>query len=177
MNRLSLTGMSSTALAAALLVAVPAVAEELGSRPTREFVQAAAQSDLFEILAATTVLAQSSNPQVRAFATEMINAHQRTRATLDRAVQESGLKPPSPGISNDQSQLLSALQSQRGADLDRVYVTQQILAHHAALATEQGYVASGDDKRVKQAVTASIPVVSMHLQMAEKLAPTVGAGG
>ena len=161
-------------LVAAAAIAAPALAQEPGSRQTREFVQAAAQSDEFEIMEATTALAESRDPQVRAFATMMIDAHRQTSDRLLEAVAKAGLAPPKPGLNNDQAEFLAALQSQRGADFDRVYRRQQLMAHHAALVTQQVYAAGGDQAAIKQAAAATVPIVSSHLQMAEQMQQTGG---
>jgi putative membrane protein len=158
----------------AAFLALPAAAQESGSRQTREFVQAAAQSDQFEIMEAHTALAQATDPQVRAFAQQMIPAHQQTSASLTQAVTSAGLQLPKPGLGGDQSAFLAALQSQRGADFDKTYVRQQILAHRAALVVEQGYAASGDDPAIKQAAAATVPIITAHLQMAEQMLASMG---
>jgi putative membrane protein len=151
------------------LVATGASAQPPGSRQTRDFVQAAAQSDKFEILEATTALAQSRNPQVRSFAQAMIEAHRQASADLRQAVTRAGLEQPNPGVSGDQSAFLAALQSARGGDFDTLYIRQQILAHHAALAVEQGYAGSGDDPAIRQVAVSAVPVISVHLQMADQI--------
>jgi len=161
-------------MAAAATLATPALAQDPGSRQTREFVQAAAQSDQFEIMEAQTVLAQSQTPRVRAFAEAMIQAHRQTSADLLQAVQKAGLKLPNPGIGGDQSAFLAALQSQRGPDLDRTYLRQQALAHRSALAVEQGYAASGDEATVRQAAVAAVPIITSHLKMAEQMEAEAG---
>ncbi|NIJ09480.1 putative membrane protein [Sphingomonas vulcanisoli] len=150
-------------------------AEEPGSRQTREFVQAAAQSDEFEILAATTVLAQSEDPKVRAFAQQMIDAHRKTSADLRAAVSAAGLNPPKPGMSGEQSMFLAALQSQRGTEFDKVYIKQQALAHRAALAVEQAYAASGDNAAIRKVAAAAVPVITSHLQMADQMQAATGS--
>ena len=160
--------------AVAAFLALPAAAQDPGSRQTREFVQAAAQSDQFEIMEAHTALAQTTDPQVRAFAKQMIAVHQQTSASLMQAATSAGLKPPKPGLGGDQSAFLAALQSQRGADFDKTYVRQQMLAHHAALAVEQVYAASGDDPAIKQAAAATVPIITAHLQMAEQMMAGMG---
>lgn len=160
---------------AAGIALTPAFAQEPGSRQTREFVQAAAQSDQFEILEAQTVLAQSQNAQVRAFAETMIQAHQQTSASLLQAVQKDGLAPPKPGLGGDQSMFLSALQSQRGVDFDRTYLGQQALAHRSALAVEEAYATSGGDATIRAVATATVPIITEHLRMAEQM--QIEAGG
>jgi putative membrane protein len=165
-------GLAAAALAVSLVL--PAAAQQVGSRQTREFVQAAAQSDEFEIMEAHTVLVQSTDPQVRAFAQQMLQAHQQTSASLIQAATRAGLEPPTPGLGGDQSAFLAALQSQRGADFDMTYVRQQVLAHDAALAVEQGYASSGDNPAIQQAAAATLPIIASHLQMAERMKASMG---
>jgi putative membrane protein len=155
--------------AAFAITAVPASAQEAGSRQTREFVMAAAQSDTFEIMEAQTALAQSTDPQVRNFAQMMIDAHTKTSQALTEAASRAGLKPPAKAMSSDQAAMLSALQSLRGPEFDRMYARQQALAHRAALTTEQNYAASGDQSDVRSAATSAVPIITSHLQMAEQL--------
>lgn len=152
------------------MLSAPAAAQASGSRQTRDFVQAAAQSDQFEILEAHTALAQSSDAGIRAFAQSMIQAHQDTAAHLRQAAAKAGLEPPKPGLSGDQSMFLAALQSQRGQDFDRTYVRQQMLAHQSALAVEQAYASAGDDQDIRQIAIATVPIVSTHLEMLARMA-------
>jgi len=154
---------------AILLAAFPGAAQTPETRETREFVQASAQSDTFEILEATSLLALSKNPQTRAFAQHMIENHSQSRDRLMAIVQQEGLSSPAPGIGNDQSQFLAALQSQHGDSVDRIYVRQQSLAHRAALATVRGYAASGDNKALRAKATSDQAPISDHLRMAEEL--------
>jgi putative membrane protein len=145
------------------------MAQDPGSRQAREFVQAAAQTDEFEIMEAHTALAQSTDSQVRSFAQAMIEAHTQTREAMRRAVEKAGLKPPAPGMNGDQSNFLASLQSQRGVDFDRTYIRQQALAHRAALAVQEAYAASGDQPAIRQAAAAAVPIISNHLAMAEQM--------
>lgn len=160
--------------AIAVLLALPAAAQQSGSRQTREFVQAAAQSDQFEIMEAHTALAQSTDPRVRDFAQQMLQAHQQTSATLLQAAASSELQPPEPGLSGDQSAFLAALQSQRGSEFDKAYIRQQVLAHRSTLAVEQAYAASGDNAMIRQVAASTVPIVTAHLQMAEQVSALVG---
>uniref|UniRef100_UPI0035CB672C DUF4142 domain-containing protein n=1 Tax=uncultured Sphingomonas sp. TaxID=158754 RepID=UPI0035CB672C len=152
----------------------PLAAQQAGSRQTREFVQAAAQSDTFEELEAQTVLGQSADPQIRAFAQQMIEAHMQTTAALAAATMRAGLEPPSKAMSSDQAQWLGALQSVRGPEFDRLYVRQQVLAHRSALITEQRYASGGDQLDVKLAAASATPIIASHLQMAEQMQAKFG---
>lgn len=159
----------------ALLIASPALAQDPGSRPTREFVTAAAQSDQFEMLEADTVLGQSTDPQVRAYAQMMLQQHAQTKASLAQATARAGLKPPPEGLDGEQARLLGELQSLKGPDLDKAYARHQALAHRAALTVEQGYARDGDTPAVKQVAASATPIIAQHVTMADQLKAKVGA--
>ena len=157
------------------LAAASAGAQGAGSRQSREFVQAAASSDQFEILEAETALTQSVNPEVRAFATRMLQDHQRLGQAVKDAAARSGLEPPEMAMSTDEAQLLSALQSVSGSEFDRLYFKQQTLAHRSALAVEQIYAKSGDDAALRQLATSAVPLISAHGDMANRMEAKLGS--
>jgi putative membrane protein len=165
MHKLMLLAISASVAIASL----PVAAQEPASRGTREFVEAAAQSDSFEIMEALTVLAQSTDPQVRALATAIIEAHTATSDALRAAAVRAGLAPPPKTMSTDQAQLLGALQSLRGPAFDEVYVRHQALAHRSALVTEQRYAADGDQPELRVAAASAVPIITSHLSMAEQM--------
>lgn len=162
--------------AAALAMAglSPAVAQDAGSRQTREFVQAAAQSDQFEILEGQTAATQATSPKVRAFALRMIQDHTDTSRALQQAATQAGLEPPVMNVSADQSRMLNALQGLTGAQFDQTYMRHQALAHRSALVTEQAYAASGDTPPVRQAAASATPIIAAHLNMAEQMRSKLG---
>ncbi|WP_375395122.1 DUF4142 domain-containing protein [uncultured Sphingomonas sp.] len=165
----------SRVAATAILASTSAVAQEAGSMQTRNFIEAAGQSDAFEMQEADTVLAQSDDPQVRAFAQQMLQDHGQLRQSLQRAITQAGLKPPAMGVGADQAPLLAALQSLRGPDFDKTYWKHQALAHRSALTTTQLYAANGDNPTIRQAAASAVPIIAGHLAMAEQMqAKTVG---
>ena len=169
------TAARPTAIAVvAFLMTVPAFAQDAGSRNTRDFVQASGQSDSFEILEGTSALAQSTNPQVRSFAQQMIDDHTALRQAMTDATARAGIAPPPQGPSSDQSSLLAALQSARGSDFDRLYFRDQALAHRAALTVTQRYAANGDQPQVRQAAKAALPKIEAHLSMADQMSAMGG---
>lgn len=157
-----------------LSVPTMAMAQDKGSAKTRDYVAAAGQSDAFEMLEADTALAQSADPQVRAFAQHMLQDHTRLAAMLREAAIKSGVTAPSMGVGADQAPLLGALQGLHGPDFDRAYWTHQALAHRSALTTTQLYAANGDDRAIRDAAAAAVPVIAEHLAMAERMQATTG---
>ena len=167
-------GKWAAALLAGAAIASTAVAQEPGSRQTREFVQAAAESDTFEIIEAQTALAQTTVPQILAFARQMVHDHGETSRALQEATARAGLKPPPMAVGANQAPFLAALQSMRGPDFDQTFWRQQAMAHRAALTVEQGYATSGDTPAIRQAATAAIPTIKAHLTMAEQMVAKLG---
>ena len=166
--------VAATLVTAATLFASPASAQAQGSKATRDYVQAAGQSDAFEMLEAQTALTQSADPQVRAFAQMMLADHGRTSQALQQATATSGLTPPPMGVGADQAPLLGALQGLRGREFDQAYWRHQVLGHRSALTATQIYAASGDDAAVRQAAQAAVPIIQAHLQKAEQMAAMTG---
>jgi putative membrane protein len=134
-----------------------------------EFAAFAAESDGYELTAAQTALAQSRNPQVRAFAQRMLSEHEDMARSLRDAAKAAGLTPPRPHVGGDQARFLSSLQSLRGDEFDREYGRQQMLAHASALAMMRGYAEKGSDENLRRLAAASAPIMDRHLQMARQL--------
>ena len=163
--------LAAAAMAAGVGVAA-SHAQPSTSMPTRDFVQAAAASDQYEIQAARVAEIEGRDPQVRAYAQRMLQDHMKTRRSLLQAAQASGLPPPPAGLDDTGAKFLSELQSVQGSDFDRAYVRQQVLAHHSALVIDQMYAASGSDANVRNAAQAATSIVEHHLQQAAQITPT-----
>jgi putative membrane protein len=77
-------------------------------------------------------------------------------------------------MSSDQASLLSALQSLTGAEFDRTYARQQLLAHRQAIAVEQSYASAGSDANLRDAAQSALPMIQHHLEMAEQMREALG---
>ena len=162
-------------LASAVCVALRA-SQALAQTPipptAPDFAMSAAQCDQYEIVAARDALAQSHDPRIQAFAQQMITDHMKTSDAVRQAAVASGAPPPPQAMSTDGASMVSALQSLRGADFDKAYIRQQILAHHQALAVERSYAEAGDNPGLRRAAQQAVPVIQHHLQMAEQISRT-----
>jgi putative membrane protein len=140
----------------------------------QEFAQSAAQSDGYELTAAQAALAQSRSQPVRMFAEQMLADHARTAKALRDAAVASGLTPPQPHVGGDQMRLLASLQSLRGAEFDREYARQQVLAHTSALTSLRSYATKGSDPNLRRAAATAVPIIEHHLQMARQMKDALG---
>ena len=172
------SALTRTAGLVAVAVTVAFAATSAVAQPpmsAADFLSAAAQSDLYEIDAAELILAQSQDPQVRAFAQEMVVDHTQTSKALAQAAHASGLAAPPMALSGDQRAMLGALQSVKSPDLERTYITQQVNAHLSALVMEQGYASSGVDPNLRNAARAAVPTIQHHLEMAQQMKGAMAA--
>lgn len=144
-------------------------APQPGSRQTRDFVETMAHADAFEILEAQTVLAQSTTPDVRAFAEKMIADHVALDRTLAETAVKAGLKPPGAGVGADQAPLLASMQGLTGPAFDQAYLQHQQLAHRAALVEAQGYAASGDNAAIRVFAGSAAKTIDAHRAMADRM--------
>lgn len=161
-------------IATLALIPSPAAAQSMGSAATRNYVDAAGQSGAFERLEADTALAQSSDPQVRNFAQQMLQDHNLLDQELRQATTRAGVVPPPTGVGADQAPLLSALQSLRGTDFDHAYWQHQVLVHQSALISTQNYATAGDSAPIRQAASAAVAVITRHLEMAKRMQAASG---
>ena len=157
----------TVAIALAAMASQWAMAQE--PLPLSDFARSMSQSDQYEIQAAYVVLVQNQNPKVRDFARQMITDHGQERDSLQKAISAAHGIPLPPSMTSEQSMMLAALQSLRGAELDRVYIRQQIMAHHQALAVFRSYATAGTDENLRQLAQSGEAATKRHLEMAEQV--------
>lgn len=146
---------------------VPTPADEAAAP---DFVGKAGVGDLFQIEAAKVALTRSNNPEVKAFAQMMIDAHTQTTADLKTAVAGSGLNLTVPTVLPDEKlTAMAVLNSVSATDFDKKYMDGQIDVHQAALDLLARYAQDGDNDTLKAAAAATAPLVQQHLDKAKAL--------
>ncbi|MGN6149181.1 MAG: DUF4142 domain-containing protein [Rhizomicrobium sp.] len=134
------------------------------------FVTGAAISDMYEVEAGKIAAQRSSNPDVKAFAQKMVEAHTATTAQLKSILGSMKKQPAAPAHLDDRRQgLIDNLRGASAADFDARYMSQQVDAHKEALSLMQGYAKDGDNAAVKSFAAETAPKVQEHLNMAEPL--------
>lgn len=147
-----------------------------------EFLRLAAMSDRFEIASSRLVGEKSQNAQVKEFAQHMIRDHEKTSRELMQhqphatgagtSTPPQGTAPGSPrqdGLDQQHAALLQQLQQASGAEFDRLYIRQQVMAHQQAVDLFRNYSQSGDNAQLKQWAAQTLPALEQHLQMAQRL--------
>ncbi|CAG9270865.1 DUF4142 domain-containing protein [Paraburkholderia caribensis] len=154
-------------LALGVVACLPASADTKLSPGDTQFVQDASQAGATEIAASKLALTNSSNPQVRKFAQQMIADHTKLARSLDVVATEKGLGA-SPGAD---SALVGKLQGLKGDDFDKAYIDEVAVGgHQKAVELFQKESESGTDPQLKGAATHALPTIRHHLAMAQQLA-------
>ncbi len=126
-----------------------------------------------EVDAGNIARTKASGANVKAYATEMVNAH--TNMTTKGAALASALgEIPKPNAQDsiviDNNAMASTLRSTAsGAAFDRAYIDGQVRAHQHALAFLQHAQTEAQNADLKKMIAGAIPDVQQHLERARAL--------
>lgn len=167
--------LMALAAACAGFAAVPASAtlpmppQGAAPREAQAYLFHSGAGDVFEITTSTLLLQKSQSQQVRGFATMLIADHSMLTNTALATAKGAGVLPPPPELSPAQKAMITQLHSATSANVDRVYMQQQVPAHQQALAINSGYSRSGDNPALRQAAASAVPKIQQHLAEAQQL--------
>ena len=139
-----------------------------------DYVTAAAEADQFEIQEGQLAATRAQGPKLRDFGQMMVRDHTATSQALAAAAARSGLGAPPTALRSEQQQMLDKLQAAKGADFDRLYLSQQVQAHQEALSLQTAYADGGADSNLKSAAIAAVPVIRRHLDLVRQLSTSPG---
>jgi putative membrane protein len=167
-------------LAACLALAGPVSAETLGEKTgvnsvlgisptTADFVKEAAISDMFEVQS-SQLAAQKSNGATKDFATRMVADHTKTSDELKAMVQDGSLKADLPtALDSAHQSMLDKLKNLSGNDFDKQYHKDQDSGHKDAVSLFERYSKGGDNQKLKEWATKTLPTLQEHYKMAKDL--------
>jgi putative membrane protein len=134
----------------------------------RQFVAAAASGGLAEVNAARLAEQQASKTQVKNFARQMITDHGKANEQLASLAGQKGVTAPTAPDAK-QKAAATKLKTLSGPAFDRAYVRDEILDHKDTIALFEKEAKSGQDPKLKQFASQTLPTLKHHLQMAQKI--------
>ena len=169
LNKLKLTSLAATA---ALCCSFGAVAQDdpmKSMASDKTFVMMADEGNTAEITASQIALKKSKNPDVRAYAQQMITDHMKLRSDMAPFAQKFSVMTPQPlnPTHKAEDQQLGALS---GAKFDMAYIRNMDQDHHKTLGMFNNEIATTSNMDLKAAVQQGQPVISQHTDMADQLA-------
>jgi putative membrane protein len=132
------------------------------------FIAAVAQGGMAEIELSKVAMRTAESPEVRNFATKMVQEHTANNAELaDIAMRESIPLPVAPD--SDHMQLRDKLIAMKGTEFDKTYMDAMRADHQkmADLLVGASTTVSTDDLR--NFIKKTLPAVQRHIRMAEDL--------
>lgn len=141
------------------------------SQTTSDYVMRAAMSDMYEIEAGRVAAQKARNARVKNFAQMMVTDHTNSSSRLQQAMpQGMTMNMPAQLDAEHQAKLTQLRNAPAGANFDRMYMQQQVMAHEQALALHQNYARNGDVPALRNVASTVAPVVETHLREARTLA-------
>lgn len=168
------TASTSTAAAQASLAAETTTAAT-AAIDSSQFVATAYQDGLAEIQLSQLALQNASNPDVKAFAQRMIDQHSAVNDEITQLAQRKNIALPTDVTPEQKAQAnrLAALSAQ---EFDLAYMQLNIDAHMADVAAFRQQAAQGTDTDVKRFADLGLPILRVHLGIAEEINNTLNPG-
>lgn len=167
-------------LVATTMLSGPVLAQSIGEKTgvnstlgiaptTQDFVTEAANSDMLEI-AAAKVAQQKGNSEEKKFAAQMITDHTKTSADIKQLIDSGVVSAELPKALNAASQSkLDKLNNVGAEEFAATYDPMQVAAHEDAVSLFERYAKGGDNAKLKDWASKTLPALRHHLEMAQQI--------
>jgi len=129
---------------------------------TPDFAKTVMSSDQFEIRSSKLAETKAEAADVKAFAAQMIQDHEKAGADL-KAALGADAPPAAPEPAPKHAAMLKQLEAAEGADFQTLYIDMQAQAHREAVALFRTYAGSGDKPEVVAFAKATLPTLEGHM--------------
>jgi putative membrane protein len=178
-------------LAAMVLLAQPALAQEQQPAPTQqdlEFAKEAAEGGLKEVQFGRLAQQHARSPQVANFGRRMVQDHGKANARLKEIAEQKGIELPQE-LPEDVQQQYEELQTLAGessaeagqeagpAQFDQMYMQEMVKDHQEDIAAFEKEAQSGEHKELKTFAEETLPTLREHLELAQQVQSEVGGDG
>jgi putative membrane protein len=139
------------------------------STSDQSFVNEAARGGKMEVELGQLAQKNGSNPEVKAFGSQMVTDHTKLNSELGSAAKAGGLTVPT-GLNSQQEAEYQSFSKASGKSFDARYADLMVKDHTDDLAAFQKAEKATKDTQLKKAIADAIPVIQHHLHMAESMA-------
>jgi putative membrane protein len=137
------------------------------------FVVQAGSANQFEIEHSRIALEKVQSPAIREFAQKVIQDHMQAGKEMQEAIAQSGLALPQLALEGRHRDLLEALRTAQGAEIDLRYLQAQRAAHEEAVNLFKAFASQGDNPALRSFAQKQVPILEEHLAMVQRLGPPV----
>lgn len=140
----------------------------ISSMTPNDFLKEAAEGSMAEIQLASLALTRTQNPEVRAFAQQMIADHGKASEELKPIAAKKSVTLALE-LNSTHKSLSDKLTKISGAEFDREYVKEMVADHEKDVKAFQTQAQAGTDAEIKEFAAKTLPTLEHHLQMARDM--------
>ena len=133
----------------------------------KEFMMSAAHSDQNEIQQSKMALAKGVTGMAKEMANKMIADHTKSTADLKKIAAKKGITLPAD-MDADHKAMKPAMEKLSGKAFEEKYLAQMVTDHQKTANTMMAHEKMTKDADLKAFIGKTLPVVQMHLGMAQK---------
>ena len=133
----------------------------------KEFMMSAAHSDQNEIQQSKMALAKGVTGMAKEMANKMIADHTKSTADLKKIAAKKGITLPAD-MDADHKAMKPAMEKLSGKAFEEKYLAQMVTDHQKTANTMMAHEKMTQDADLKAFIGKTLPVVQMHLGMAQK---------
>jgi putative membrane protein len=163
------------ALALAAFVAAPAYAQDKMSNDDQAAMKQLASANLAEIESGKMAASKAQNAEVKSFAQKMVDDHGKMLEDLKSLAKSKGVALPDNAPVKEMAQS-KLLERKSGAEFDKDYMEHMVKDHEKDVKDTENIAAKAKDPQFKSAVQQANAKIKEHLQLAQRVAQSAGAG-
>jgi putative membrane protein len=151
-----------------------------GAMNDQQIVAQVTGSNTMEIATSEIARDKATNADVKQFATDMVNEHQRMQGQVDSLTTRLNMTGTTPTDSMTQAldDARGRLQGEAaGAGFDRMYMDMQVQAHEATLNMLNQAAGATQNAELRTLIQGAIPAVQQHLDRARQIVSGLGTAG
>jgi putative membrane protein len=176
MAKPTILGLGLAVAVLAAPAAAPAQTSGSGmSRDDVQFVDKAARDGLAEVDLGRVAQQRATGDAVRGFGARMVEDHSRANEELRVIVQRKGHMMPH-AVDQQHGALRDRLTGLSGHEFDRVYMSEMVRDHEAAVRDFERQARTGDDADVKAWAAKTLPALREHLRLAQDISTRLAGG-
>jgi len=139
-----------------------------------EFMTKAASGGLLEVQLGQQVAQKATTPEAKSFAQQMVTDHTKSNDELKALAAQKNITLPTT-LGEDQQKVYDEVLAEKGAELDKKYVSAMLTDHREDIKEYQEAVTKSTDTNIKTYAQKNLPVLQMHLGLLYKMQPVIVA--
>jgi putative membrane protein len=155
-------------------VALPAFGQKDNKFSDKDFIAKAASGGQFEVKASQMALQKSTNSDLKSFAQQMVNDHNRINQELTTLASRKGWALPT-AMDQKHTETLNRLSKLQSTDFDKAFGDIQVRDHEEDVALFAQAAKEAQDADLRAWASKTLPTLREHLQMAQRIFKKIGS--